>query len=135
MKGLMDAEGLAFKPRERTFNSRLAQELGKWAEKIAGPGIHDAFYRAVFAEGVDISDPAELLRIARQEGLDPDQAEIVLTQRTQREAIDKDWSRARELGVTGVPTFVAGQSGVVGAQPYEVLEQLVQRAGARSRLS
>jgi len=27
-----------------------------------------------------------------------------------------------------VPTFVAGRSGVVGAQPYEVLEQLVRKA-------
>jgi hypothetical protein len=26
-------------------------------------------------------------------------------------------------GITGVPTFVAGRYGVVGAQPYEVLEQ------------
>jgi predicted DsbA family dithiol-disulfide isomerase len=29
-----------------------------------------------------------------------------------------------------VPTFVAGRYGVVGAQPYEVLEQLVKRAAA-----
>jgi predicted DsbA family dithiol-disulfide isomerase len=28
-------------------------------------------------------------------------------------------------GVTGVPTFVAGGQGVVGAQPYEALEQLI----------
>jgi predicted DsbA family dithiol-disulfide isomerase len=35
--------------------------------------------------------------------------------------------------VTGVPTFVAGGYGVVGAQPYEVLEQLVERVGAPRR--
>jgi predicted DsbA family dithiol-disulfide isomerase len=27
-----------------------------------------------------------------------------------------------------VPTFVIGNQGVVGAQPYEVLEQLVKQA-------
>jgi predicted DsbA family dithiol-disulfide isomerase len=31
--------------------------------------------------------------------------------------------------VTGVPTFVIGRNGVVGAQPYEALEQLVKQAG------
>jgi len=29
-----------------------------------------------------------------------------------------------------VPTFVAGDSGVVGAQPYEVLERLVKEAAS-----
>ena len=33
-----------------------------------------------------------------------------------------------DYGVTGVPTFVIGDRGVVGAQPYEALEQLVKRA-------
>ena len=35
---------------------------------------------------------------------------------------------SRRYGITGVPTFVAGRHGAVGAQPYEVLEQLVRRA-------
>ena len=36
---------------------------------------------------------------------------------------------SRQVGVTGVPTFVAGRYGVVGAQPYEALEALVRKAG------
>ena len=32
-------------------------------------------------------------------------------------------------GVTGVPTFVAGGYGVVGAQPYETLEQFLEQVG------
>jgi predicted DsbA family dithiol-disulfide isomerase len=35
--------------------------------------------------------------------------------------------------VTGVPTFVAAQYGVVGAQPYDALAQLVEKAGAVRR--
>jgi predicted DsbA family dithiol-disulfide isomerase len=35
--------------------------------------------------------------------------------------------------VTGVPTFVAAHYGAVGAQPYEVLEQLLDKAGAKRR--
>ena len=48
-------------------------------------------------------------------------------------AIDADWQRSREFGITGVPTFVADGRGVVGAQPYETLEQLVGMAGATRR--
>ena len=32
MKGLMDAEGLPYGERTHSYNSRLAQELAKWAE-------------------------------------------------------------------------------------------------------
>ncbi len=46
--------------------------------------------------------------------------------------VDRDWARAAELGVTGVPTFLVGDRGVVGAQPYEALEQLVTEAGAEA---
>ena len=33
-----------------------------------------------------------------------------------------------------MPIFVADRYGVVGAQPYEVLEQLVEKAGAKRRV-
>jgi hypothetical protein len=55
MKSLMDAEGLPYARRERTYNSRLAQELGKWGEAAGRPQIHDALYRAYFVDGVDIA--------------------------------------------------------------------------------
>jgi predicted DsbA family dithiol-disulfide isomerase len=32
MRGLMAQEGLPYGQRTRTYNSRLAQELGKWAD-------------------------------------------------------------------------------------------------------
>jgi predicted DsbA family dithiol-disulfide isomerase len=41
--------------------------------------------------------------------------------------------RARDLGATRVPTYAAGGYAVVGAQPYEMLEELVTRAGAKAR--
>ena len=53
MKGLMDAEGLEYGKRTHTYNSRLAQELGKWADEQIRRGnnyneIHDALYRGYF---------------------------------------------------------------------------------------
>ncbi len=133
MKERMDAEGLPHAPQDRLLNSRLAQELSKWAETKGAPGIHDALFRAYFAEGVDISDTDALVKIAEKLGLDAAEARRTLDERTMRDAVDADWKQARALGITGVPTFVVGRRGVVGAQPYEVLERLVIQAGAKRR--
>ncbi len=131
MKARMDAEGLPYGERTMTYNSRLAQELGKWADtQPGGEALHDALFRAYFVDARDISQPAVLLEIATQVGLLADGAREVLEKRTFKDAVDADWKLSREYGVTGVPTFVAGRQGVVGAQPYEVLEQLVREAGS-----
>ena len=47
--------------------------------------------------------------------------------------VDQHQDLARQFRITGVPTFVAQGRGVVGAQPYEVLERLVVLAGAQRR--
>ena len=138
MKGLMDAEGLPYGRRTHSYNSRLAQELGKWADTQPGgplgPGaIHDALYKAYFVEARNIGDPDILVEIAQSVGLPADEARAVLEERRFKDAVDADWAKSHAYGVTGVPTFVAARYGVVGAQPYEVLEQLVEKAGAPRR--
>ena len=125
MKERMDAEGLPYGKRTHTYNSRLAQELGKWAETVpGGEALHDPLYRAYFVECRNIVEKA---------GLPVDQARAVIEQRSFSEAVDADWALSRQYGVTGVPTFVAERQGVVGAQPYEVLEQLMDAVGATRR--
>jgi predicted DsbA family dithiol-disulfide isomerase len=129
MKARMDAEGLPYGERTMTYNSRLAQELGKWADtQPGGEAIHDVLFRAYFVEARDISQPAVLLDIVARVGLSVDAARDVLEKRTFEAAVDADWELSRRYGVTGVPTFVVGRYGVVGAQPYEALEELVQKA-------
>ncbi len=131
MKARMDAEGLPYGERSMTYNSRIAQELGKWADtQPGGEAIHDALFRAYFVEARAISQPAVLLEIVKAVGLPVDAARQVIEQRTFKEAVDADWTLSREYGITGVPTFVAGRYGVVGAQPYEALEALVKKARA-----
>jgi predicted DsbA family dithiol-disulfide isomerase len=129
MKARMDAEGLPYGERTMTYNSRLAQELGKWADtQPGGEALHDAFFRAYFVEARDISQPAVLLEVVERVGLSLEGAREVLEKRTFKAAVDADWALSRRYGVTGVPTFVVGRYGVVGAQPYEALEQLVRNA-------
>ena len=128
MRSRMAAEGLPYGNRTMTYNSRLAQELGSWADtQPGGEKIHDALFKAYFVDGRNIGDSEVLLDIAKQVGLDEAQAREVLEKRTFKDAVDEDWAKSRAYGITGVPTFVAGGYGVVGAQPYEALAQLVEQ--------
>lgn len=134
MKARMDEEGLPYAKRTHTYNSRLAQELGKWADTQAGgDAIHMKLYEAYFVDGRNIGDADLLVEIAEGVGLDGAAAREVLDKRTFSNAIDADWEKSRQYGVTGVPTYVADAKGVVGAQPFEVLEQLMDAAGASKR--
>jgi predicted DsbA family dithiol-disulfide isomerase len=130
MRARMQAEGLPYGNRSMTYNSRLAQELGAWADsQPGGEAIHDALFRAYFVDARNIGDPEVLVEIAAAVGLPAAQAREVLDKRTHKAAIDADWEKSHRYGVTGVPTFVIGSNGVVGAQPYEALEALVKQAG------
>lgn len=134
MQKLMAAEGLPYGERRMTYNSRLAQELAKWADtQPGGDAIHDALFRAYFVEDINLAEVDRLVEVAEATGLPGGEARAVLTSRTFQSAVDADWRRSRELGVTGVPTFVAGNRGAVGAQPYDALVQLVEAAGASPR--
>jgi predicted DsbA family dithiol-disulfide isomerase len=135
LKMLMDAEGLPFdEGRDMTFNSRLAQELAKWGEgKPESEQFNMALYQAYFMDKQNIGDLEVLMRVVEQVGLPLDEARDVLNQRLMRSAVDADWQYARSIGVTGVPTFAVGLTGVVGAQPYEQLAHLLEHAGAIKR--
>jgi predicted DsbA family dithiol-disulfide isomerase len=136
MKGLMDAEGLPYTRRTHTYNSRLAQELAKWADIQGGyKTVHGALYRAYFAEARNIGDPGVLVEIARSVGVPADAVRDVVMNRSFERVVDEDWEKARRYGVTGVPTFVAGTYKLVGAHPYDALVQLLTAAGAQPRRS
>src|SRR5207248_1986791 len=112
---LMDAEGLPYGRRTHTYNSRLAQELAKWADaKPAYEGIHGALYRAYFAELRNIGDAGVLVDVARSVGLPAETVHDVLVKRTFEKAVDEDWEKARRSGITGVPNFMAGSYKLVG---------------------
>ncbi|QOX80477.1 DsbA family protein [Trichlorobacter lovleyi] len=119
-------EGLPLTERSRTYNSRLAQELGKWAE-VQGRGnqFHQAVYRAFFVDGVNIALADELVRIAAAVGLPADQARTVLAERSYAAAVDADWQRAMELHITAVPTHLCGGRRLSGFAAYDDFVRLI----------
>jgi predicted DsbA family dithiol-disulfide isomerase len=122
IKGIADEYGLPYSKRDMTYNSRLAQELGAWADTQAdGEKLHNALYHAYFVDNLNISEQSVLLALVEAAGLDMAQAEQVLTNRLFSPEIDRHWERAQSMGLSGVPTFVCDELYVVGHQQYEVL--------------
>jgi predicted DsbA family dithiol-disulfide isomerase len=128
LRELAAAEGLPLKERSRTANSRRAQELGKWAEAQGnGDPFRMAVYRAFFVEGRNIALVDELVRIAEDVGLQGEAAREVLAAESFSAAVDADWRRAGDLGITGVPTHLCGGRKLVGFSPYEDFVRLIGR--------
>ena len=134
LRQVADGLGLPLGERKKTYNSRLAQELAKWAEsKGRGDPFHAAVFHTYFVDGRNISKVDELVTLTKSIGLPEEEAKSVLESRTFKEAVDSDWSRSRALGITAVPTFIIDHQSVVGFQPYEVLEQFLKTCGAKRR--
>ena len=90
LKQLMAEAGLAYGDRTHTYNSRLAQELGAWGDtQPGGEAIHDALYRAYFADLINISDIDALCDIAASVNLDRNEARKILVSRTFRRRLTK----------------------------------------------
>jgi predicted DsbA family dithiol-disulfide isomerase len=118
--------GLPFGERRMTFNSRRAQELGKWAENAGrGREFHKAVFKAYFAEGLNIAQLPVLRQIVESIGLPGKDALTALDAGDYRQAVDRDWQRSRAMGITAVPTFDLNGRQLVGAQPYTALADLV----------
>jgi predicted DsbA family dithiol-disulfide isomerase len=134
MKERMNAEGLPYGERTHTYNSRLAQELGLWADtQPGGAAIHQLLFEAYFVHNRNIGDIDVLVEIAHAAGLDPAEARKVIEERRFEAEVDENWERSRAYGITGVPTYVAKGYGVVGAQPYEVLEEFLDKLGVEKK--
>ena len=128
MKANMEIEGLPFNAeRNMSYNSRLGQELAKWAEsKGKAEEVVNALFRAYFVDVKNIGKADVLAQIAEENDLPRDEATDVLLSRKYKDAVDEDWRRCAAFGVNAVPTFLAGKYLMVGAQPYEELKRLIE---------
>lgn len=125
-----EASGLKFtRGREWTSNSHLALEAAEYASDHGkGMEFHRPVFKAYFEDLADISKPDLLIDIGKDVGLDPDDMRKTLETRANRETVDEIIAWARQIGVTGVPTFVFNEKyGLVGAQEFSVFEGMMEK--------
>jgi len=126
--------GLPFGERRMSFNSRRAQEAAKWAESRGkADAFHNAVFRAYFVEGKNLHEIETLVTAAESVGLKGGDLDEVIRHRTFKTAVDQDWLRSHQLGITAVPTFRLNGGTLVGAQPYEQLAALLTAQGVPAR--
>lgn len=124
-----EAAGLTidFAAIKRTPNTLDAHRLLHWA---GIEGCQDrmamALFKAYFNEGRDIGDPEVLADLADSLRLDGAMIQRLLATEADRDAIRARDAQFREMGISGVPTFiVGGQHAVPGCQPAELWVKVI----------
>ena len=125
------AEGLVWdmgkvKPTATFDAHRLLQLAGQRGRQSQ---LMDRLMAAYFAEGQFLSDPAVLLQLAVEAGLDAPEVEAVLASERFAAEVRADEQIAAKNGITGVPFFVlGGRYAVSGAQPAAAMVQALTQA-------
>ncbi len=103
------------------------------AERGAQGAVKERLLLAYFTEGEPVADRDALVRLAGEAGLDPAEAAAVLDSDAYLAEVRADEAQARALGIQGVPFFVLDRKyGVSGAQPAEVLLEVLRKAWAEA---
>ena len=111
-------------------NTFDAHRLLHWAltERVQDI-LKERLFRAYFCEGQMLNDHDTLTRLASEVGLNPEAARAVLQSNAYGQEVREDEKEARSLGIGGVPFFViADKFGVSGAQPPEILLDVLEKA-------
>lgn len=128
-------EGLEFRLADGVSGNTLrAHELLHLAADrgLQGP-LEERLLRAHFEEGRSVFDVDALIALGAEVGLDQAEAREILADRRYLAAVHQDAATAQALGATGVPFFVVDRKyGAAGAQPADLLLQILERAWAES---
>ena len=126
--------GIPFGRRTMTYNSRLAQELSKWANsKGNGDEFHKEVFNAYFVDGKNICSPSLLADLAEKAGLSREEAEEIMETRAFEKKVDADWSRALEVDPEYVPSLMLNGKLLVNPQKYELFDQFMKDHNVRKR--
>ncbi|HEX2050163.1 MAG TPA: DsbA family oxidoreductase [Actinomycetota bacterium] len=91
--------------------------------------VKERLDRATFRDGLRVSHHDDLAQVAVDAGLDEGEVRAVLASDRFAGEVRADERRARAYGISAVPFFVVdGRYGVAGAQPSDLLLEVLTRA-------
>ena len=116
-------------------NSRLALEASEFAKTTDKfLDYHISIYEAYFVEALNIGDQDVVLKVGEHAGLDRDELEESLNNRSMFDSIEKNKKQAKDNLVLGVPTFVFGSFPLHGNQSTQTMRDIIKRSLERSNL-
>jgi predicted DsbA family dithiol-disulfide isomerase len=124
-------EGIAYRldltRRTNTFDAHRLIHFAKAQGRQ--DAMKERLMKAYFTEGAAPGDVGSLVALAAEAGLDPAAARAALEAGAHADDVRADEKRAVDLGIRGVPFFLAGgKLGASGAQAPETLLGLLQKA-------
>jgi predicted DsbA family dithiol-disulfide isomerase len=127
-----ESVGLTMQQRDVIINSRralgaaeFARESGRYEE------MHRALFKAHWEGSGKLEDVDDLVRIGAGAGLDASELRSAIEQGRYDDVLDENRRLATSAGIDAIPAHVfARRYLVMGAQPYEVLKEVVDRLAA-----
>jgi predicted DsbA family dithiol-disulfide isomerase len=128
VKRLAEEDGLNLKFSEKLPNSRLALYISEFARKKGKiEEFHKLVLEAYWLEGKDIGNKDLLLDLAESVGLNRNEIEAYLDTDEPYNAIQKSLKELRRYGINGVPSFLIEDKLIIGVQPYETFQKVIDK--------
>ena len=106
--------------------ARAAQEQGRFWE------YHDVLYENQGSVNSGAFSDEALVRFAEEVELDTEQFEAALTSGRYESVVQSDLRETQNAGIQGTPSFTINGQQLVGPQPLEVFEQVIEAELAKA---
>jgi predicted DsbA family dithiol-disulfide isomerase len=103
------------------YFSEFARKKGRFDE------FHKLVFDAYWKNGEDIGNLDLLLKIAESIGFKGNEILEYINSIEPFDELKRSLSDLRKFGINGVPTFIIGDKIIVGAQSYEVFENVIAK--------
>ncbi len=121
--------GLNMKSRDVIINSRRALGAAEFAREHGRFGeMHHALFEAHWEGTGKLESVEDLVRIGTRVGLEDEALRRAIEEGTYEGVIDENRAAAESTGINAIPAHIfGGRYLVLGAYPYEMLKQVVDR--------
>ena len=106
--------------RKAAVAARAAQEQERFWE------YHDLLYENQGSKNAGAFSDDSLIGFAREAGLDVERFESSFKGGKYEDIVEQVFREAQDAGIQGTPTFLINGRILVGAQPLEVFEQMIE---------
>jgi predicted DsbA family dithiol-disulfide isomerase len=121
--------GLTMASRDVIINSRRALGAAEYARAHGKfDEMHHALFKAHWERTARLEDVDDLVEVGAGVGLDRDELREAIETGRYEPVIDESRREAESVGINAIPAHVfGGRYLVVGAQPYDVFERVLER--------
>ena len=134
MKEQADAAGLTMRRQPLTPTTRPALEAAAYAKEGGRfDEYHKAVFKAFWEDGKNIGDAEVMRGVLEACGMDWDEFNSAGNRGRYAQQVELELGESRGYGIRGIPAFILDKYLLMGAQPYEVFQQAMERIGEEQR--